>query len=288
MEIALEPGTVDHEERVIGHAEADAVPERANRGAAPDEASPHRPYTHRARRRAARGPDAREEEGKQDEARERQGAQKKERRAPAVALDDVADQGDADERASRPRELDQAYRHAAPLPAHPRADIRLERGIEAALADPGQRQGHEHRGVKRQCRGREHAGGEAGQPEQHHGARTPAVGQRTQERAQESHALVDGDQRGHPGQRHLEPARQGRRERIREKYQVDLDGIRSECMTITIASEGPPRIQTLTPDEMGASGAATDWAAVAEQVAALQKRIDEIGPVNLVAIEWAG
>ena len=30
---------------------------------------------------------------------------------------------------------------------------------------------------------------------------------------------------------------------------------------------------------------ATDWAAVAEQVAALQRRIDEIGPVNLVAID---
>src|SRR5690606_30022044 len=32
-------------------------------------------------------------------------------------------------------------------------------------------------------------------------------------------------------------------------------------------------------------GAATDWNAVAEQVVALQKRIDEMGPVNLVAIE---
>ena len=36
---------------------------------------------------------------------------------------------------------------------------------------------------------------------------------------------------------------------------------------------------------MAASGVATDWAAVAEQVAALQRRIDEIGPVNLVAID---
>ena len=44
-------------------------------------------------------------------------------------------------------------------------------------------------------------------------------------------------------------------------------------------------MQTLTPDEMAAAGAATDWNAVADQVAALQKRIEEIGPVNLVAIE---
>ncbi|MFO1498450.1 MAG: hypothetical protein U1G07_08680 [Verrucomicrobiota bacterium] len=78
---------------------------------------------------------------------------------------------------------------------------------------------------------------------------------------------------------------QNLRERVQEKYQVNLDEVRSECITITIATEGPPRIQTLTPEEMAASGAATDWAAVAEQVAGLQKRIDEMGPVNLVAIE---
>ncbi|MGC3956868.1 MAG: hypothetical protein QM813_02540 [Verrucomicrobiota bacterium] len=36
---------------------------------------------------------------------------------------------------------------------------------------------------------------------------------------------------------------------------------------------------------MAASGAGTDWAAVAPKVEALQKKIDEMGPVNLVAIE---
>lgn len=78
---------------------------------------------------------------------------------------------------------------------------------------------------------------------------------------------------------------QNLRDRIQEKYQLNIDDIRSECITITIATEGPPRIQTLSPEEMAASGAATDWNAVAEQVAALQKRLDEMGPVNLVAIE---
>jgi chromosome segregation protein len=73
--------------------------------------------------------------------------------------------------------------------------------------------------------------------------------------------------------------------RIQEKYQLKLDDVRSECITITIATEGSPKVQTLSPEEMAASGAATDWAAVAEQVGALQKRIDEMGPVNLVAIE---
>jgi chromosome segregation protein len=78
---------------------------------------------------------------------------------------------------------------------------------------------------------------------------------------------------------------QNLREKIQQKYQLNLEDIRSECITITIADEGPPKIETLTPEEMAASGAATDWSSVAEQIAALQKRIDEMGPVNLVAIE---
>lgn len=78
---------------------------------------------------------------------------------------------------------------------------------------------------------------------------------------------------------------QNLRERIQQKYQVNLDDVRSECITITCADEGPARVQTLTPEEMAAAGVATDWNAVAEQVAALQQRLDEMGPVNLVAIE---
>jgi chromosome segregation protein len=78
---------------------------------------------------------------------------------------------------------------------------------------------------------------------------------------------------------------QNLRDRIREKYQLNLDDIRSECITITLAEEGPPKVHTLTPEEMEANGVSTDWASVAEQVAALQRRIDEIGPVNLVAID---
>ncbi len=78
---------------------------------------------------------------------------------------------------------------------------------------------------------------------------------------------------------------QNLRERIQQKYQVNLDDVRSECITITFADEGPAKVRTLTPEEMAASGASTDWSAVGEQVGALQKRIDEMGPVNLVAIE---
>ena len=78
---------------------------------------------------------------------------------------------------------------------------------------------------------------------------------------------------------------QNLRERIQQKYHVNLDDVRSECITITLADEGPAKVHVLTPEEMAAAGAATDWTAVAQQVEALQKRLDEIGPVNLVAIE---
>lgn len=78
---------------------------------------------------------------------------------------------------------------------------------------------------------------------------------------------------------------QNLRERVQQKYQLNLDDIRSECITITDASEGAPKIETLTPEEMASRGMATDWNQVAEQVSMLQKRVDEMGPVNLVAIE---
>jgi chromosome segregation protein len=78
---------------------------------------------------------------------------------------------------------------------------------------------------------------------------------------------------------------QNLRERIQQKYQVNLDDLRSECITITIADEGPPKITVLSPEEMAQAGVATDWNLVAEQVTSLQKKLDEMGPVNLVAIE---
>ncbi|MEI6781702.1 MAG: chromosome segregation protein SMC [Verrucomicrobiota bacterium] len=78
---------------------------------------------------------------------------------------------------------------------------------------------------------------------------------------------------------------QNLRERVQQKYHLNLDDIRSECITITYADEGPAKVHVMTPEEMAAAGAATDWTAVAQQVETLQQRIDEMGPVNLVAIE---
>jgi chromosome segregation protein len=78
---------------------------------------------------------------------------------------------------------------------------------------------------------------------------------------------------------------QNLREKVQQKYHLNLEDIRSECITITHAEEGQPKVETLTPEEMAASGAGTDWTAVGQQVEALQTKIDEMGPVNLVAIE---
>jgi chromosome segregation protein len=78
---------------------------------------------------------------------------------------------------------------------------------------------------------------------------------------------------------------QNLRDRVQQKYRVNLDEIHGECITITFADEGPARVHVMTPEEVAAAGAATDWEAVAQQVTALQQRIDEMGPVNLVAIE---
>ncbi|MFT4689798.1 MAG: chromosome segregation protein [Limisphaerales bacterium] len=75
------------------------------------------------------------------------------------------------------------------------------------------------------------------------------------------------------------------REKIEQKYDLRLEDIESECITITIADSGPAEVETLSPEEMEAQGVATDWEAVAGQVEDSQKRIDQIGPVNLVAIE---
>ncbi len=75
------------------------------------------------------------------------------------------------------------------------------------------------------------------------------------------------------------------RQRTQEKYQIDIETVRSECITITLADEGVAQVETLTPSEMQARGLATDWDAVSQQVSTLQKRVEEIGPVNLVAID---
>ncbi len=78
---------------------------------------------------------------------------------------------------------------------------------------------------------------------------------------------------------------QNLREKVQQKYHLNLEDIRSECITITHAEEGPAKIETLTPEQMAESGVGTDWNAIGQQVLELQTKLDEMGPVNLVAIE---
>ena len=74
-------------------------------------------------------------------------------------------------------------------------------------------------------------------------------------------------------------------ERVQQKYQLNLADIRSECITITMTEDGKGMAQTLSPEEMAANGLATDWTAIRAQVESMQSQVDEMGPVNLVAIE---
>ena len=78
---------------------------------------------------------------------------------------------------------------------------------------------------------------------------------------------------------------QNLRERIQTKYQLNLDDVRGEGIRITLADEGQAKVETVSLDELQAAGLSTDWDAVGEQVSALQRKVDDIGPVNLVAIE---
>jgi len=113
VEVALEPGAVDDEQRVVGHGEADAVAESAEGRAAPKQQPPPLDHGHAGWPGGAWRPDARQEESEQDEARDGTQAEEQERRAPSVAPDEQTDERDADERAARPRKLDEPDREAA-------------------------------------------------------------------------------------------------------------------------------------------------------------------------------
>ena len=79
---------------------------------------------------------------------------------------------------------------------------------------------------------------------------------------------------------------QNLREKIQQKYHVDLDDIRSECITITFADEGPAKVADADAGGNGGERArrriGMRWRSRSRR---LQQRLDEIGPVNLVAIE---
>lgn len=75
------------------------------------------------------------------------------------------------------------------------------------------------------------------------------------------------------------------KERIQRSYEIDLEELRGEGFTVTFAEGGKTTVETMTPEEIEASGVATDWEAVRKHIEALQTRINNMGPVNMVAIE---
>jgi chromosome segregation protein len=75
------------------------------------------------------------------------------------------------------------------------------------------------------------------------------------------------------------------RARIQEKYQVALEDIRPEGLRIQPSDDGMSKVEVVPLDVMEQQGLTTDWDAVAAQIQALQRKVDDIGPVNLVAIE---
>jgi len=64
---------------------------------------------------------------------------------------------------------------------------------------------------------------------------------------------------------------------VRQKYQVNLEEVPPDSITITIADSGPA-ISEEVPRQ-------TDWDAIEAQVAEMQTRLDAMGPVNTEAIQ---
>ena len=75
------------------------------------------------------------------------------------------------------------------------------------------------------------------------------------------------------------------RARIQEKYQVVIEDIQPAGLRIQPAEDGLSKVEVVPLEIMEQQGLTTDWDAVAAQIQALQRKVDDIGPVNLVAIE---
>ncbi|MDB4665230.1 hypothetical protein OAE97_02685, partial [Verrucomicrobia bacterium] len=73
--------------------------------------------------------------------------------------------------------------------------------------------------------------------------------------------------------------------RIEERYEIALDEVRGEHITLTMADEGETSSEVISREEMGDFGVGTNWDEIAVKVQDLQRKLDSMGPVNLVAIE---
>ena len=69
---------------------------------------------------------------------------------------------------------------------------------------------------------------------------------------------------------------QNLKDRVWQKYQVNVDDVRSDTINITIADQGPVITEQVPMP--------TDWDAIEQQVAEMQSKLDAMGPVNVEAI----
>jgi chromosome segregation protein len=70
---------------------------------------------------------------------------------------------------------------------------------------------------------------------------------------------------------------QNLKERVWQKYQVNVEDMRADMMTVTVA-DGGPVISAQVP-------LPTDWDALEQQVTEMQSKLDAMGPVNVEAIQ---
>ena len=73
--------------------------------------------------------------------------------------------------------------------------------------------------------------------------------------------------------------------RIEERYQIALDQVETENVPLDSLPEGGASTEAEPRPDVEIFDVDTDWDAVSERVQALQKKMDSMGPVNLVAIE---
>ena len=73
--------------------------------------------------------------------------------------------------------------------------------------------------------------------------------------------------------------------RIEERYQIALDQVESENVPLNPLPEGEASTEAEPRPDVEIFDENTDWGSVRERVQALQKKMDSMGPVNLVAIE---
>ncbi len=136
---------------------------------------------------------------------------------------------------------------------------------EAKIAEVGTTR----RGVQQQLDGFNHQRGEVATGIEHAEAELKALRQQATDAQQQKGGLEVV-----VAQKRMEL--QNLKDRVWQKYQVNIEDVRADTIKITVADQGP-----VVSEEVAL---ATDWDALEQQVAEMQSRLDAMGPVNVEAI----